>query len=162
MKVIYPGTFDPVTRGHIDVVRRAHRIFEQVEVAVVLTSGKELTFTGEERLALVESSLAEADLGDVQARLFDGLLVDYMRSRGYTVFLRGLRAISDFEYELQMQLMNRKLDPDITGLYLMPSEENIYLSSTLVKEIAARGGSVSSFVYPTVEKVLSRRVGGAD
>lgn len=160
MKAVYPGTFDPVTRGHVDVIRRASQIFESVEVAVVESSSKDLTFSPGERLSLVLGSLDEAGLGHVEARLFDGLLVDYMRSRGLTVFLRGLRAISDFEFELQMQLMNRKLDPDITGLYLMPSEENIYLSSTLVKEIAARGGSVSSFVFPCVEEVLLRKLAG--
>ena len=152
--VVYPGTFDPVTRGHLDIVARASRIFGRVEVAVVRTSRKELTFDAGLRLRLVEESLREAGIEGTEARVFDGLLVDYMRSRGFSVFLRGLRAISDFEYELQMQLMNRKLDPGITGVYLMPSEEYIYLSSTLVKEIATEGGDVSTFVYPCVGAAL--------
>lgn len=158
MKAVYPGTFDPATRGHVDIIRRATQIFDGVEVAVVRSSRKELTFSAEERAALVRGSLEEAGIRVAAVTIFDGLLVDFMRSAGHTVFLRGLRAISDFEFELQMQLMNRKLDPGITGLYLLPSEEYIYLSSTLVKEIASRGGDVSFFVFPCVESILRERM----
>jgi pantetheine-phosphate adenylyltransferase len=156
-RVIYPGTFDPVTRGHLDVAARALQVFGALEMAVVRNSLKELAFSAEERERLVKSSLVEAGIPGVEVTLFDGLLMDYMRSTGAGVFVRGLRANSDFEYEFQMQLINRKLAPEITGLYLMPGESNIYLSSTVVREIAALGGSLSEFVTPSVEKALREK-----
>lgn len=158
--VVYPGTFDPMTLGHLDVVGNALRIFGSLRVAVVSRSSKRLLFPAAERRDLVRSSLDEAGFGAVETDLFDGLLVDYMKSIGSSVFIRGLRANSDFEYEFQMQLMNRKLAPDISGVYLMPSEHNMYLSSTVVKEIAAYGGDLSSLVEPSVGKAL-RRVQGS-
>lgn len=161
MKALYPGTFDPTTRGHLDIVERAAEIFDDLELAVVRESSKELCFAADERLNLARSSVREAGLEDsVGVTLFDGLLVEYMRARGLRVFIRGLRATSDFEYEFQLQLMNRRLAPEITGIYLMPAENNMYISSTLVREIARYRGDLSSFVMPSVERALRRRFGG--
>jgi len=161
MIALYPGTFDPMTRGHLDIVERAAELFDGLELAVVGTTSKRLAFSAEERLDLARSSVEEAGLGDcVDVTLFDGLLVEYMRSRGLRVFVRGLRATSDFEYEFQLQLMNRRLAPEITGIYLMPAENNMYISSTLVREIARYNGELSSFVMPSVEEALRQRMGG--
>jgi len=155
LKVIYPGTFDPVTAGHLDIIRRAARIFTEVEIAVVDRSSKSIAFDTSTRVSLVRSSVEEAEIkGTITVVSFDGLLVDYMRNRGYSLFIRGLRANSDFEYEFQMQLMNRRLAQDITGIYMMPSEHNMYLSSTVVKEVAMFGGSLATLVTPSVEKAL--------
>jgi pantetheine-phosphate adenylyltransferase len=155
LKVIYPGTFDPVTAGHLDIIRRAARIFTEVEIAVVDRSSKSMVFKTAERVRLVESSIEEAEIkGKMTVVSFDGLLVDYMRGNDYSLFIRGLRANSDFEYEFQMQLMNRRLAPEITGIYMMPSEHNMYLSSTVVKEVAMFGGSLETLVTPSVEKAL--------
>jgi pantetheine-phosphate adenylyltransferase len=160
MKALYPGTFDPITRGHLDIVERAAEIFDGLELAVVESSSKELAFSSRERLELAIESVEEAGLQDsVEVTLFDGLLVEYMRSRGLRVFIRGLRATSDFEYEFQMQLMNRRLAPEITGIYLMPAENNMYISSTLVREIARYRGDLSSFVMPSVGRALKSRIG---
>ena len=155
LKVIYPGTFDPVTGGHLDIIRRAARIFSHVEISVVNRSSKAMAFDTATRVRLVKDSIREAGIqGTTSVVSFDGLLVDYMKSKGYSLFIRGLRANSDFEYEFQMQLMNRRLAPDITGIYMMPSEHNMYLSSTVVKEVARFGGSLSTLVTPSVEKAL--------
>lgn len=160
VRVVYPGTFDPVTRGHLDIAEKAAEIFGRLEVAVARDSGKRMAFSADERLALVTASLDEAGLsGRVSCTLFDGLLVDYMRRSGASVYVRGLRANSDFEYEFQMQLMNRKLAPEITGIYLMPSESNMYLSSTVVKELAAYGGCIDGLVTAAVGSALRRRFG---
>jgi pantetheine-phosphate adenylyltransferase len=156
MKIVYPGTFDPVTLGHMDIIRRARNIFSDIEVAVVERSSKAICFSIEDRVRLMRESLTEVDLTGIQVTSFDCLLVEYMKSRDYHTFIRGLRANSDFEYEFQMQLMNRRLAPDITGLYLMPSEDNMYLSSTLVKEIARYGGDLSTLVTDCVRKSLER------
>lgn len=159
-RVVYPGTFDPMTRGHVDIAERAADIFGRLEVAVVRESGKQMAFPAEERLEMVRASLEEAGLSArVTCTLFDGLLVDYMRRSGATVYVRGLRANSDFEYEFQMQLMNRKLAPEITGIYLMPSENNMYLSSTVVKELAAYGGCIDGLVTAAVGSALRRMFG---
>jgi pantetheine-phosphate adenylyltransferase len=155
MKAIYPGTFDPVTAGHLDIVRRASVIFEEVEVAVVHDTTKGVTFGASERVRMVLDSLREASIeGSITVTSFDGLLVDYMRASGCSLFIRGLRANSDFEYEFQMQLMNRRLAPEVTGVYLMPSERNMYVSSTVVKEVARCGGPLETFVTPSVERAL--------
>lgn len=156
MKVVYPGTFDPVTAGHLDIIRRAAGIFEELEVAVVEKSSKSMIFDTETRVELVRQALIEADvLGVVNVCSFDGLLIDYMHEQGYLLFIRGLRANSDFEYEFQMQLMNRRLAPEITGIYMMPSEHNMYLSSTVVKEVARFGGNLDTLVTPSVKTALS-------
>jgi pantetheine-phosphate adenylyltransferase len=155
MKVVYPGTFDPVTAGHLDIIRRAAGMFDTLEVAVVNKSSKAMVFDAEKRVELAGKAVLEQGiLGNITVRSFDGLLVDYMRQEGYLIFIRGLRANSDFEYEFQMQLMNRRLASEITGIYMMPSEHNMYLSSTVVKEVARFGGNLKTLVTPSVEKAL--------
>lgn len=156
MKVIYPGTFDPVTAGHLDIIRRAAGIFEELEVAVVNTSSKSMIFDTEKRIELVRKAVLEDKIqGVVSVSSFDGLLIDYMKEKDYLLFIRGLRANSDFEYEFQMQLMNRRLAPEITGIYMMPSEHNMYLSSTVVKEVAKFGGCLDTLVTPFVKEALN-------
>lgn len=149
---IYPGTFDPVTHGHSDIVQRAARLFDRVIVAVAANPGKAPTFTLDERIRLAR--LALADVPGVEVLGFDRLLVDFARSQGAAVILRGLRAVSDFEYEFQLSGMNRRLAPDIETVYLMPSEQYSYISSSLVREIAALGGDISTFVHPQVQTAL--------
>jgi len=157
MGVIYPGTFDPVTLGHLDIIRRARDIFGEVQVAIVASTPKSAFFPLTERMSLLREALLESRLDGVSVGSFDCLLVDYMRSIGATVFIRGLRANSDFEFEFQMQLVNRRLAPEITGIYMMPSENMIYISSTLVREVAMYGGDLSTFVTPGVQKALQER-----
>jgi len=159
MKIIYPGTFDPVTLGHIDIIRRAGSIFSEIEVAVVSRSSKNLCFSASRRVSLIQDSLAEEGITVAEVTSFDSLLIEYMISRNCSTFIRGLRANSDFEYEFQMQLMNRRLAPGITGLYLMPSEDMMYLSSTLVREIAKYGGDLSTMVTSTVREALEEHYG---
>ena len=155
MKVVYPGTFDPITAGHLDIIKRAAGIFEELEVAVVNISSKSMIFDTEERIALVRKSIEEEKIqGSIEVCSFEGMLVDYMRRQKYELFIRGLRANSDFEYEFQMQLMNRRLAPRITGIYMMPSEHNMYLSSTVVKEVAKFEGNLDTLVTPSVEEAL--------
>lgn len=149
---IYPGTFDPVTHGHSDIVQRAARLFDRVIVAVAANPGKAPTFALDERIRLAR--LALADVPGVEVLGFDRLLVDFARSQGAAVILRGLRAVSDFEYEFQLSGMNRRLAPDIETVYLMPSEQYSYISSSLVREIAALGGDISTFVHPQVQTAL--------
>lgn len=154
--VIYPGTFDPITNGHLDIIQRALQIFDQVVVAVALNLEKDPLFTGPERKEIITE--ATRHLGNVRVDSFDSLLVDYVRAQKTNVVLRGLRAISDFEYEFQMALMNRKLDETIETVFMMPSQDYSYLSSRLVKEIAIRGGSIEAFVPPIVEKRLQEKL----
>jgi len=156
MRIIYPGTFDPVTLGHLDIIRRALNIFSELEVAVVARSFKSLCFSVEERVRFLRESLMETGLEGIEVSSFDSLLVEYMKNKNYHTFIRGLRANSDFEYEFQMQLMNRRLASEITGLYLMPSEDNMYLSSTLVKEIAMYDGDLSTVVTHCVREALEK------
>lgn len=157
MNIIYPGTFDPVTFGHIDIIRRALNIFDHIEIAVVARSSKELCFPVEERVNLMKMAMLETGIDRVSVTSFDSLLVDYMKKTDCRTFIRGLRANSDFEYEFQMQLVNRRLAPEISGLYLMPSEENMYLSSTIVREIARFGGDLSTIVTVGVREALEKR-----
>jgi pantetheine-phosphate adenylyltransferase len=154
MRIIYPGTFDPVTLGHIDIIKRARKIFSNIEIAVVTRSFKSMCFPIEERVRFIRESLDEIGLKEIKVTAFDSLLIDYMKKKDCHTFIRGLRANSDFEYEFQMQLMNRRLAPEITGLYLMPSEDMMYLSSTLVKEIAKYGGDISTMVTACVRKAM--------
>ena len=149
---IYPGTFDPITNGHIDVVQRTLKIFDDVIIAVAPSYKKEPLFSTEERVILIKESVKE--IGRVEVEVFDILLIDYAKSRGAIALVRGLRAVSDFEYELQMALMNRRLDANIETVFMMPSEENTFLSSTMVKEVASLGGSVKGLVPEPVEKAL--------
>jgi len=157
MAVIYPGTFDPVTLGHLDIIRRALKIFDRVDVAVVESTPKAVFFPLKDRIRLLEGALDDSGLDNVSVSSFDSLLVEHMRRLGAKVFIRGLRANSDFEYEFQMQLVNRRLAPEITGIYMMPSENMVYLSSTLVREVAMYGGDLSTFVTPGVESALHDR-----
>jgi len=143
-KAIYPGSFDPVTYGHIDIIKRALTIFEEVVVAVANNSSKDPLFSVEERVRMIKQ--ATKNLDRVVVEKFDGLVVDYARRKKIGVIIRGLRMISDFEYEFQMGLTNRKLAPDIETIYLMPSESYSYISSKLLKEAATLGADISNFV----------------
>ncbi len=154
---IYPGTFDPVTNGHTDLVQRATRLFDQVIVAVAKGGSKQPVFTLDQRVALVQEVLA--DMPGVKVCSFDTLLVDFMQEQGAGVILRGLRAVSDFEYEFQLAGMNRQLRPEIETIFLTPAEHYAYISSSLVREIASLGGDVSRFVHPKVVAALSSRLG---
>jgi pantetheine-phosphate adenylyltransferase len=157
VKVVYPGTFDPVTAGHLDIIRRTAGIFSELEIAVVNTSSKTIVFDTAKRVELVKSAVEEERIpGLITVRSFDGLLIDYMHEQGYMLFIRGLRANSDFEYEFQMQLMNRRLAPEVTGIYMMPSEHNMYLSSTVVKEVARFGGNLDTLVSSSVKEALKK------
>ncbi|MFA5688549.1 MAG: pantetheine-phosphate adenylyltransferase [Kiritimatiellales bacterium] len=155
-KAIYAGTFDPLTLGHLDVVQRAAKIFPALIVAVAAESGKNTLFTQDERLDFVRVCLR--NLPNVTVKTFDGLLVDYARQQGVSVLVRGLRAFSDFEYEFQMALTNRRLSPDIETMFLMPCEKYSYVSSTNVKQIARLGGNVNNFVPPPVIAALQKKI----
>ncbi len=152
---IYPGTFDPITHGHSDLVQRATQIFDHVIVAIAGSPPKIPKFSITERIKMAHMALA--DIKGVEIRGFDTLLVDFARQCGAQVILRGLRAVSDFEYEFQLAGMNRKLASGIETLFLMPSEQYTYISSSLVREIAALGGDISSFVHPGVMDALVER-----
>lgn len=152
---IYPGTFDPITNGHLDLVKRGKRIFGEIIIAVAPNPKKQPLFTIEERLRLIRESIAGME--DVTVESFNGLLVDYVRSRKAIAIIRGLRAVSDFEYELQIALMNRRLDPEIETVFMMPSEEYSFLTSSLVKEVSSFGGSVKGLVPEVVEKALREK-----
>ncbi|MGA7275089.1 MAG: pantetheine-phosphate adenylyltransferase [Candidatus Udaeobacter sp.] len=154
-RAIYPGSFDPVTNGHLDVIERARKLFDEVIVAVAHNDEKQPLFSLEERLDLLRETAGKID--HVQIAEFDGLLVEFARVEKAGAVIRGLRAVSDFEFEFQMALMNRKLDDSVETIFLMPKEEYTYLSSRLVKEIARLGGDVSSFVPVCVAKALRRK-----
>jgi len=154
-KAVCPGTFDPITNGHLDIIRRGLEIFDEVIVAVAKNPKKMPLFGLEERLELIRGSVK--GLQNVRVDAFDGLLVDYVRSNNGIAIIRGLRAISDFEYEFQMALMNRRLDSDIETVFMMPSEEYSYLTSTIVKEVVSFGGSVKDLVPVVVEEALRQK-----
>ena len=149
---IYPGTFDPATLGHIDLICRAAKLFDEVIVAIAENQGKAPLFTLEERVSMLESSIK--DLGNVRVIGFNNLLMDCAKEQNANTILRGLRAVSDFEYEFQLASMNRHLDPSIETTFLTPSENYAFVSSTLIKEVASLGGDVSEFVSPQVMKAL--------
>ncbi|NMF89536.1 pantetheine-phosphate adenylyltransferase [Aromatoleum petrolei] len=153
---IYPGTFDPFTRGHEDLVRRASLLFNRVVVAVAESRGKGPIFTLEERVQIARDVVAP--FGNVDVIGFDGLLMDFLRAQNARLILRGLRAVSDFEYEFQMAGMNRKLFPDVETVFLTPAEEYMFISATMVREIARLGGDVSKFVQPAVYQRLLQKV----
>jgi pantetheine-phosphate adenylyltransferase len=159
-KVIYPGTFDPLTNGHIDVIRRAAELFSEVNVTVAINPGKEPLFTTEERVEMLKESLKEFD--NVTVDSFDGLVVDHAKQLDATGIIRGLRAISDFEYEFQMALMNRKLAGDITTIFLMPHEKYTYLNSTIIRNLASLHSDTSDFVPPIVQKALKDKFNSTD
>ncbi len=153
---IYPGSFDPMTNGHLDVVQRAAKLFDRVIVAVAKNEGKHPLFTQAERVVLV--SKAVADLPNVTADSFDGLLVEYVAAKKARAIVRGLRAVSDFEFEFQLALMNRKLDENIETIFMMPKDTYTFLSSRIVKEIARLGGDVTQFVPPNVQTALKKKL----
>jgi pantetheine-phosphate adenylyltransferase len=155
---VYPGTFDPVTNGHIDLVERSLRIFDRVIVAVAENPKKAPLFSSQERVALFKKAVGKHN--NIVVEGFDGLLVDYVRKKRAVGIIRGLRAVSDFEYELQMALMNRRLDNTIETVYLMPSEEYSFITSTNVKEAASYGGDVSSLVPGVVVAKLKKKFKG--
>lgn len=155
-KAIYAGTFDPMTMGHLDVVERAARIFPELIVAVAAVTGKGTLFSQEERVVLAAKSVE--GLPNVTVKSFDGLLVEYARSQGVGVLIRGLRAFSDFEYEFQMALTNRRLAPAIETLFLMPKQDYSFLSSTNVKQVASLGGNVDEFVPKAVAEALKNKI----
>ncbi|WP_295543763.1 pantetheine-phosphate adenylyltransferase [uncultured Thiohalocapsa sp.] len=155
--VVYPGTFDPITNGHTDLVARAAHLCDRVVVAVAADTGKDTTFAIDERVALAEHVCH--GLGNVEVVAFSGLLVEFARKLQVHVIMRGLRAVSDFEYEFQLAGMNRRMAPDIETLFLTPAEQYAYISSSLVKQIARLGGDVSAFVPPTVHTALRKRFG---
>ena len=159
-KVIYPGTFDPVTYGHIDIVKRATELFEEVVVTIAKNPSKTALFTVEERLEMLKESLKEFE--HVKVDSFDGLVVDHAKNHGAIGIIRGLRAVSDFEYEFQMALMNRKLAGEITTILLMPHARYTYLNSTIVRELAQFKGNVAEFVPPFVNKKLKEKFGSKD
>ena len=152
---VYPGSFDPPTNGHLDIVERALTVFPRIIVAVVSNPSKETLFSLEERIDMLESLYAEDDRIEVSG--YEGLLVDFVKEKKAKAILRGLRAVSDFEYEFQMALMNRRLQPEINSVYLMPSLEYEYLSSSLVKEVFRLGGDVKGLIPPNVEKYLEKK-----
>ena len=154
---IYPGTFDPITNGHSDLIERATRLFDRTIVAVAASSKKSPRFNLDERIALAQGVLA--DLNGVEVVGFDNLLADFARQQEVNVILRGLRAVSDFEYEFQLAGMNRKLAPEIETMFLTPAEEYTFISSSLVREVSSLGGDVSQFVHPMVDAALRQRIG---
>ena len=154
-RAIYPGSFDPVTNGHVDVVERARKLFDEVVVAVAHNDEKQPFFTLEERLDLLRETVGKVD--SVRVTQFEGLLVDFAMKEKASAVIRGLRAVSDFEFEFQMALMNRKLESAVETIFLMPKEEYTYLSSRLVKEIARLGGDASKFVPATVATALRKK-----
>jgi len=151
---LYPGTFDPITNGHIDLVQRAAKLFDSVIVAIASSSKKNPRFTLEKRIELAEKVLS--DCPNVKVKGFDILLIDFAHQQNATVLIRGLRAVSDFEYEFQLASMNRNLAPDLESVFLMPADEYSFISSSLVKEVASLGGDVSNFVHPLVYEALNR------
>jgi pantetheine-phosphate adenylyltransferase len=156
-RAIYPGSFDPITNGHLDVLQRATKIFDEVIIAVALNAEKSGLFTPEERVELIRDVVNP--LKNVQVAQFQGLLVEFARKQAACAVIRGLRAISDFEFEFQMALMNRKLESEVETIFLMPREEYTYLSSRIVKEIAGLGGNIDGFVPAQVALSLRKRLG---
>ena len=154
---VYPGSFDPLTRGHLDIIQRACRLFDHVIVAVSNNPGKRATFSVAERIHMVESCIRNLPNADVDT--FAGLLVDFLKDKRSHILIRGLRAVSDMEYEFQMADMNRRLYREVETVFLMPDEQYTYLSSSVVKEVCQRGAGVDAFVPPAVARMLRRRFG---
>ena len=154
-RAIYPGSFDPITNGHLDVIQRAAKLFDEVVVAVAFNEQKRSLFAVDERVALIRETTS--GVPNVTVSRFDGLLVEFARSQGASAVVRGLRAVSDFEFEFQMALMNRKLEPEIETIFMMPVEKYTYLSSRIVKEIGRLGGNVEAFVPVSVAAALRQK-----
>ena len=159
---VYPGTFDPVTNGHLDLADRGRRHFDRLVISILRNEGKEPLFTIDQRTRLLQEAVADWD--NVEVDSFDGLLVDYARQVGATMILRGIRAVTDLEYEMQMAMMNRRMDPKLETVFVVPSETYSYVSSRIVREVASLGGSTKGLVPQNVEDALSRhfkRSGGS-
>lgn len=158
IRAVYPGAFDPVTYGHIDLMRRGAAMFDELVVAVANNPRKTSLFTIGERVRLIEE--ATSGIASLTVKSLDGLLVEFARAEGANVILKGLRAVSDFDYELQMSLTNRRLADDIETVFMMPSEEFLFISSSLIKEISSLNGRIDSMAPPNVERALRERLGG--
>ena len=156
-KAIYPGTFDPVTNGHLDLAERASSLFDQIVVAISASPAKQPLFSLEERIELAEQTLGH--IPNLEIAGFSSLLINFMAKREASIVVRGLRAVSDFEYEFQLAAMNRRLDNTIETVFLTPAENYTFLSATLVREIAALGGDVDQFVHPVVNQALLKKIG---
>jgi pantetheine-phosphate adenylyltransferase len=155
---VYPGTFDPVTSGHISLIERASHLFDEIIVAVVRGGGKDIMFDADQRVGFIQKAVPELiETGRVRVTAFTGLTADFAREAGAHAIIRGMRAVSDFEYEFQMALMNRKLARQVETVFLMPSLSWVYLSSSLVKDVALNGGDVTGLVPPEVKKALTER-----
>lgn len=154
---IYAGTFDPLTFGHLDLIERAARLVEKVIIGVAASPGKKPMFSSDERIALAKTVLAHCPTVEVQG--FDGLLVDFAKQHNAQIILRGMRAVADFDYEFQLASMNRHMMPDIETLFLMPAEKYMYVSASIVREIASLGGDITGFVPPAVVEALHQKVG---
>jgi pantetheine-phosphate adenylyltransferase len=155
---VYPGTFDPITNGHLDLIRRASNLCSQVVVGVASNPKKKPLFSLEERVAMIQQELLRQGLTDVRVLGFEGLLVDFAREQNARVLIRGMRAVSDFEFEFQLASMNRSLAPDVESVFLMPGESFSFISSTLVKEVAILNGDVAKFVAPRVLEALQQKI----
>jgi pantetheine-phosphate adenylyltransferase len=160
---LYPGSFDPWTNGHLDILNRATHMFDKIIVTVAVNNKKNAVFTGDERIELIRESIKGYDWADrVEIVQFTGLLIDFAREKDVNVLLRGVRQISDFEYEFRMALANRRLAPDVDTVFLMPDEQLTFISATIVKEIAAWGGDLSSFVPDNVARALREKFADRD
>lgn len=157
---VCPGSFDPITVGHIDIIKRAASMFDRVIVVVMVNAKKQYSFTPDERVALIRA--ATGDIGNIEVDYSDGLLAEYAKEKGASVIIKGLRAMSDFEYEFQMALANKKLNPDVETVFLTTAAENMYLSSSMVKQIASMGGDVTDFVPEQIRKDIINRLYGKD
>ena len=153
---IYPGSFDPLTCGHIDIIERSARLFDRVTVAILTNPEKTPLFAAEERREIIQE-VVKGQFPNVEVEIFNGLLVDYAKRKQARAIVRGIRAVTDYEYEFQMALMNRRLAPQIETVFMMPADHYSYLSSSLVKEVAELGGSITGLVPPSVEKRLKER-----
>jgi len=151
-KILYPGTFDPIHNGHIDIAKRAAKLFDELEFVVAINSDKKTLFSKEKRVELIKEAVQ--NIKNINVSFFNGLVVDYASSQGYSAIIRGLRHVSDFEFEFQMAMMNFHLNPKVTSLFMMPDEKFIHLNSTVVKDVSKNGGDVSEFVPSCVKEAL--------
>lgn len=155
---LYPGSFDPFTNGHLDILQRASRMYDKIIVTIAVNNSKNAVFSGEERISLIKEAIKDFDWADrIEIELFTGLLVNFAKKKSVNVLLRGVRQISDFEYEFRMALTNRRLAPDVDTVFMMPDEQLTFISATIVKEIAAWGGDLSSFVPDNVAHALQKK-----